>query len=150
MLEKLKEMREYEGLTQEEVAKILKVARSTYAGWEIGKDIIPLKKLNILANFYHTSLDYLIGRSPTLEEVREIQKINTSVVSQNLKEFRESKHLTQKEFAEVLTTSQPNIHKYENGKGLITTYYVLEFCKHYDYSLDELVGRRKGKATKSK
>lgn len=150
MLEKLKEMREYEGLTQEEVAKILKVDRSTYAGWEIGKDIIPLKKLNILANFYHTSLDYLIGRSPTLEEVREIQKINTSIVSHNLKEFRESNHLTQKEFAEILTTSQSNIHKYENEKGLITTYYALEFCKHYNYSLDELVGRHKEKATKSK
>lgn len=150
MLERLKEMREYEGLTQQEVAKVLKVARSTYAGWEIGKDVIPLKKLNDLANFYHTSLDFLIGKSPTMEEVKEIQKIQTATVSQNLKEFRETKHLTQKQFADVLTTSQSNIHKYENEKGLITTYYALEFCKHYDYSLDELIGRHKEKATKSK
>ena len=51
MLEKLKELREYEGYTQEEIATFLKVVRSTYAGWESGKDIIPLSKLNDLANF---------------------------------------------------------------------------------------------------
>lgn len=143
MLDKLKELREYEGLTQEEVAKILHVKRSTYAGWESGKDIIPLRKLNDLANFYHTSLDYLIGKTLTKEEVIEMQKINSKVVAKNLKDFRKSQNLTQQEFAEKITTSQPNIYKYENDKCLITTTYALEFSKQYNYSLDDLVGRKK-------
>lgn len=99
MLEKLKELREYEGYTQKDIAKILKVKRSTYAGWESGKDIIPLRKLNDLANYYHTSLDYLIGNSPTREQIDEIQKIDLKIVSKNLKDFRKTKKLTQKDFA---------------------------------------------------
>lgn len=143
MLDKLKEIREYEGLTQQEVAEKLQVKRSTYAGWENGKDIIPLERLNELANLYHTSLDYLIGNSPTKEQVLEIQKINRVEFSQNLKNFRKEKHLTQEKLAEKLKTSQANIHKYETNKSLITTTYALEFSKQYHYSLDKLLGRKK-------
>ncbi len=143
MLEKLKELREYEGYTQEEIAHILNVKRATYAGWESGKDFIPIPKLNELANFYHTSLDYLIGKSPTKEEILEIQKLDKTVFAKNLKEFRKEKHLTQQKLAKTLKMSQSNINKYEHAKGLITTIYALEFVKQYAYSLDQLVGRKK-------
>ena len=143
MLDKLKELREYEGLTQREVAEKIHVDRSTYAGWENGKDIIPLKRLNDLANFYHTSLDYLIGNSPTKEQVEEIQNINQEEFSKNFKEFRLEKNLTQKKLAKKINMSQPNVHKYESQKSLITTNYALEFSKQYQYSLDKLVGRKK-------
>lgn len=149
MLVNLKEIREYEGFTQEDVAKILNVKRSTYAGWESGKDPIPLQKLNILANYYHTSLDYLIGKSPTKEEIKRVQEIDKSIIAKNIKNLRKEKNLTQEELADKITTSQSNIHKYENEKSLITTYYALEFCKQYEYSLDTLVGRdKKEKTTK--
>ena len=108
-----------------------------------GKTAKPLNRLNELANLYHTSLDYLIGYSPTKEQVLEIQKINKQEVSSNLKKFRKEKNLTQKKLAEKLNTSQSNIHKYENNKCLITTTYALEFTKQYNYSLDKLVGRKK-------
>ncbi len=143
MLEKLKELREYEGYTQKDIATFLKVVRSTYAGWESGKDIIPLSKLNDLANFYHTSLDYLVGNTPTLEMIQEIQKINSETVANNLKKFREENRLTQKNVADTINSSQSNIHKYENNKSLITTTYAMEFSKQYNYSLDDLVGRKK-------
>ena len=143
MFEKIKELREYEGLSQQEVADQLNVKRSTYAGWESGKDFIPLKRLNDLANLYHTSIDYLIGNSPTKEQVLEIQKINRQAFAENLKNFRKEKNLTQEKLAEKINTSQPNIHKYETNKSLITTTYALEFTKQYHYSLDKLLGRKK-------
>lgn len=143
MFGKLQEIREFEGLTQKEIAEYLQIDRSTYSGYEIGKDIIPLEKLNDLANYFHTSLDYLVGNNNNREQILKSQKINQNHVSETLKKVRKSKHLSQKEFGKSLHTSQPNIHKYENGKSLITTYYALEFSKQYDYSLDELVGRKK-------
>lgn len=142
MFGKLKELREYEGYTQEEITKVLKVKRSTYAGWESEKDIIPFRKLHILANLYHTTMDYLIGNSPTREEVAILQSLNSKVVAENLKEFRKSNGLTQKELADKLKTSQSNIHKYENNKCLITTNYALEFSKQYHYSLDKLIRKK--------
>lgn len=142
MFQKLKEIRTFEGLTQEEVANLLHVKRSTYAGWESGKDIIPLKKLNEFANSFHVTLDSLVGTCD-IEHVLEESNLDINTIANNLKEFRKLNNLTQAELADILKTSQANIHKYENGKSLITTTYALEFSKHYNYSLDKLVGRKK-------
>ncbi len=142
MYEILKDLREYHDLTQQEVADALKISRSTYAGYESGKDVIPLKRLNDFANFYHTTIDYLVGNSPTMEEVLIYHTFDRKQVAQNLKSFRETRNITQEEIAEKIKVSQSCIHKYETNKILITTYYTLEFSKQYHYSLDELLGRK--------
>lgn len=143
MFGRLKELREFKGITQEEIASYLNISRSTYAGYETGKDMIPLEKLNMVANYFHTSLDYIIGESPSRDKILEVQSINKKNISKTIKKIRKEKHLTQKELANSLKTSQSNIHKYEKEKALITTYYALEFSKQYHYSLDKLVGRKK-------
>ena len=56
---RLRELRNLEGVTQQAVADILQVQRATYAGWETGKDIMPLRQLNKIANNYKISLDYI-------------------------------------------------------------------------------------------
>lgn len=139
MFEKLKELRDYEAKTQKETAKFLNVTRATYAGWECGKDIIPLKKLNELTNIYDVTLDYLVGLTEKPENRNEKITIDTKAVSENIKMLRLSHKLTQKEFAKKLNTSQSNIHNYENGKSLITTMYAIELAKNYNYSLDQLI-----------
>lgn len=142
MFQKLKEIRTFEGLTQEEIAKRLNAKRSTYAGWESGKDIIPLGKLNEFANIFHVTLDSLVGTCE-LEHTDFESQLDPKIIASNLKSFRKEKNLTQEQLADILKTSQANIHKYENGKCLITTTYALEFSKQYKYSLDKLVGRKK-------
>ena len=142
MFEKMKELREYEGLTQKDVAKKLGVARSTYGGWECGKDIIPFERLNAFANLFNTTLDYLVGTAP--KEIRKKKTtIDKQIVAENLKNFRETNHLTQEEIAKNIKASQSNIHKYENGKSLITTTYALEFSKKYNYPLEKLIEKKK-------
>ena len=61
--DKLFELREYNNLTQKAAGEILGVRQQTYAEWEKGKKIIPLKHLVTLANFYNVSIDYLTGLS---------------------------------------------------------------------------------------
>ena len=142
MYTKLKEIREYEGKTQNEIAEYLNVDRSTYAGWECDKDIIPFPKLIMAANYFNVSLDYLIGKTEDIEIVKGKLTINKEKVASNLKSFRLKNNFTQKELAKSLKTSQSNIHKYETGKCLITTTYALELSKQYDYSLDTLLDRK--------
>lgn len=143
MFEKLKELRDYEAKTQKETAQFLNVTRATYAGWECGKDIIPLRKLNELANIYDVTLDYLVGLTENPENRKEKLAIDTKAVSENIKMLRLSHKLTQKELAEKLNTSQSNINNYENGKSLITTMYAIELAKSYNYSLDQLIRKTK-------
>ncbi len=141
---RLKELRTYEGYTQQNVADILNVKRATYAGWETGKDIIPLRQLNKIANSYKVSLDYIAGLSNDDKKIKSniSNEIDIATVAQNLKKYRKENHLTQTDVAESLQTTQSNIHKYETGKCLITTMYALEFAKQFSCSLDDLLGRK--------
>lgn len=139
---RLKERRSYEGLTQREIAEILGVERATYAGWETGKDIIPLKKIFILANTYRLSMDYLTGLNDNDQKYKsKVNSIDVKEVAKNLKTERKRIGLTQSDIANALQTTQSNIHKYESGKCLITTMYALEFSKQFNYPLDKMLGR---------
>ncbi len=60
---RIKEIREDKGYTQKDIAKILNTTQQQYSKYELGIQIITLEKINILANFYNTSIDYLIGRT---------------------------------------------------------------------------------------
>ena len=60
---RLKEIHEDRSLTQSDIAKILKTTQQQYSKYELGIQIIPLEKINILADFYNTSIDYLVGRT---------------------------------------------------------------------------------------
>lgn len=62
-LERMRELREEKGLTQTELANYLEVIQKTYSRYENDERSIPLEKLILLADFYQTTLDYLVGRS---------------------------------------------------------------------------------------
>lgn len=62
-VERLKEIREDKDLTQKEVAEIIHVSQQQYNKYELGINSIPIEKLNKLANYYHTSTDYLLYRT---------------------------------------------------------------------------------------
>lgn len=62
-IERLKEIREDKGYTQQDIAKVLNTTQQQYSKYELGIQIIPLEKINLLANLYQTSIDYLIGRT---------------------------------------------------------------------------------------
>ena len=60
---RLKEIREDNSLTQSDIAKVLNTTQQQYSKYELGIQILPLEKINIQANYYNTSIDYLIGRT---------------------------------------------------------------------------------------
>lgn len=56
----LKNLREESCLTQERVAELLAISRSTYAYYETGKTKPSIETLKRLARIYHTSLDRIL------------------------------------------------------------------------------------------
>ena len=59
---RIRDMREDNDLTQQQIANILLCDQSLYSKYERGKREIPLHLLIKLADYYNTSLDYLVGR----------------------------------------------------------------------------------------
>lgn len=62
-INRLKEIREDKDLKQEDVANALGIKQQQYSEYERGVVLISIEKLNKLADFYQTSVDYLIGRT---------------------------------------------------------------------------------------
>ena len=62
-LERLKTLREERNLLQKDIAKELNMKQQQYQRYENGTTEISLTLLNILANYYNTSLDYIAGRT---------------------------------------------------------------------------------------
>lgn len=63
--EKLKELRAQKKLNQSDLAKILRVDRSTYGKYETGDSSPDYEKLSLLADYFDVSVDYLLGRTDT-------------------------------------------------------------------------------------
>lgn len=60
---RLKDLRERYHLSQNDVAKILKVSPSLISSYERGERMPSVQKLSSLADIYHTTTDFLLCRS---------------------------------------------------------------------------------------
>ena len=60
---RIKDLREDNDLTQKEIAELLLCDQSLYSKYERGEREIPVVLLIKLADFYKTSLDYLVCRT---------------------------------------------------------------------------------------
>lgn len=61
MYKRIREMREDHDYLQKEIAEILHCTQVAYSRYELGQRDIPIEILIQLAQFYHTSTDYLLG-----------------------------------------------------------------------------------------
>lgn len=60
-LQRIREIREFQFLSQEAVAKILGVDQRTYSDYERGKTRISVEKLIKLAEYYDVDMNYICG-----------------------------------------------------------------------------------------
>lgn len=59
---RIRDLREDKDLKQKELANLLGVDQSTYSDYETGRLNIPIDVLIKLADYYKTSIDFLVGR----------------------------------------------------------------------------------------
>lgn len=64
MPEILRELRSEKKATQSDMATLLGLTTNAYQSYERGTSKPSCKALRILADFYHVSTDYLLGRTP--------------------------------------------------------------------------------------
>ena len=142
---RLFELREYNNLTQKDVAEVLGLKRRTYTSWEIGTITIPLKHLNSLSDYYNVSMDYLLGLSTDKDFSKNnyIKKLNKKEIGKRINQVRKANNLTLRDLAKELNTTYSTINAYELGKTLILTAFAYQICKKYKISLDWLCGKIK-------
>ena len=79
-IDRLIELRKEDRKTQEEMANILNVRRSTYGAYERGQILPPYDKIEIIAKYFNVSVDYLMGntniRNNNVSSSSEVYDVN--------------------------------------------------------------------------
>ena len=73
---RLKDLREDHDLKLEDIAKILNISQTNYSKYELEKVNIPISSLIVLADFYNTSIDYLIGLTDEIKPYTRSSKVS--------------------------------------------------------------------------
>lgn len=75
----LKSLRKSNGLTQDELAKALKVSRSTIGMYENGSREPDYETLESIADYFNVDIDYLLGRTLKTTKIIKPQTITAHV-----------------------------------------------------------------------
>ena len=137
--ENIKNIRKELNKSQNEIAELLNISRSTYALWESNNNIFPIKRLIQLCYLLNSSLDYVLGLINNNMKITNNYDIEKT--KNRLKEFRKENKLTQEKLATKLNTTKAVICGYEKGRNLIATPFLYTICKKYNISADYLLGR---------
>ncbi len=136
-MKRLAEIREDQDITQEEMAKILKVKRSAYSLWELGINIIPLEYLYNYAKYFNLSIDYALGLTNNRTKVI-YPDIDLNIIGNKLKDLRISKNLSQRELGKKFQVSQVCIGKYELGKIWPSTSVIIKYSTYFNVSITDI------------
>ena len=63
IFKRLRDLREDNDFSQEQLAAILNIKQTTYSKYELGKINIPIEAFIKIADFYKTTIDYIVGRT---------------------------------------------------------------------------------------
>lgn len=61
--QRIQDLREDADLTQKKLSEQLNISQRAYSHYETGSRNIPIETLIRLANYYNTSIDYIVGRT---------------------------------------------------------------------------------------
>ncbi|MGT2941432.1 helix-turn-helix domain-containing protein [Streptococcus cristatus] len=134
-MNRLKELRQKKGDTQEDVAKVMGVTRRGYQKWENGESQIKPEKARQLADYFGVNVAYLLG----LEDKQNILKIIQSNEFKKLLNDIDIKKIN--ELGSAYKNVEEHINnpvKYNNfGKGL------LNHIPSYMFTIEELINADK-------
>ena len=136
---RLKDLREDNFWTQEQVAQKLKIVRRTYAEYELKNNMIPINLLYDLAVLYQVSIQYLCGLTNYKDPYGEFMPYDKSKFLSNLKNLREQHGYTQAELGQKLSCGQDTISLYESGSRNIPIDILILLSKLYKIPIDYLL-----------
>lgn len=139
--EKLKALRERDGITLEKLGEHIGVTKQAFHHFEKEYTIIPIKHLNSICIYFNVSLDYMFGFTNKKQYSSWNQKLDLNTVKDRLKEFRKENKLSQEKLAALLNVAKGTIGNYESCRSIIATPFLYTICSKYHISADYLLGK---------
>ena len=68
--QRIQDLRIDSDLSQKKIGEILHISQRSYSHYETGSRNIPIEMLIRLADYYETTIDYLVGRTDNKEPIK--------------------------------------------------------------------------------
>ena len=68
--QRIQDLRNDSDLSQKQISEILHISQRSYSHYETGSRGIPIEMVIRLADYYNTSIDYLVGRTNNKKPVK--------------------------------------------------------------------------------
>jgi transcriptional regulator with XRE-family HTH domain len=68
--QRIQDLRVDSDLSQKKIGEILHISQRSYSHYETGSRNIPIEMLIRLADYYDTTIDYLVGRTDNKEPIK--------------------------------------------------------------------------------
>lgn len=68
--QRLQDLRVDSDLSQKQISEVLHISQRSYSHYETGSRGIPIEMLIRLADYYNTSIDYLVGRTNNKKPIK--------------------------------------------------------------------------------
>ncbi|AZV57940.1 helix-turn-helix domain-containing protein [Clostridium sp. AWRP] len=128
--EKLRKLRTSKHMTQQELAKILRISSSTIGMYEQNRRSPDIETLKIIADYFQCSTDYLLDKEKDLEDIN---------FPNRLKELRLEKGLTQIELSKYLNIDKTTYTHYEKGTIAPDIKTLKSLANYFNVSVDYLL-----------
>lgn len=140
--ERFRLLRAAKGFSQQKLADLLNVSKSTVNMYERGERKPGIDQLEAIADFFNVDMDYLSGKTDVprkyldCEDIQESQSNSEQAekISLNIIKYRKLKGLTQKEVAEYLGITQAGYSYYEHGKRALSFEIALKLSELFGVS----------------
>lgn len=119
----LKKLRKQQKISQEKLANILQVSRSTVAMWENNSNEPDINTLIKIANLFNTTLDELVSNETLPKNSKETSIIRT---------LRKEKGLSQAELAKLIPVNQTAISQWERGITYPSSNAIKRLCEIFE------------------
>ncbi len=134
---RIKDIREDNDITQEQMVSIMHVNRSTYSMWEIGLSVMSVEQLCNFAAYFNYSIDYVLGLTNNRKNINN-KKFSYINLGNNIKKLRIKNNYSQNALANKMKVTQACIVRWEKGITKISISNMYELSKIFKVSLNEL------------
>lgn len=150
---RLKELRQEKGLTQERFAQELNVSKGAVAMWETGKRIPDSAMLKTIAKFFSVSVDYLLGESK-FRNNEELIKYNEDSAKWCVSDpyfeaafdfagllvpLRKEQGVSLSELGRIIGASEEQMQDIEDGVLPITYEQAEKLCEHLGTDVSQVL-----------
>lgn len=150
--EQLKKLRTEHGLTQLDLARILDVSKSNISKYEAGTVEPNLSLLQTISSYFNVSIDSLLKNNDLIGTKEKnmffffFDDVLKSVFTKRLNEIITCNHLTEENFAKLLSFDEDRAFSYLRGDKEPSLEDLIEIAQKLNVSIDYLLGQIDPKA----